>query len=130
MSARAGSGSAAGPDSHSGRPELRHKGAVSAVSRGSVGTRLETLYQLSQGFVGAGGSPVKVLPMDVGGDATSGPRLINLTQLSPCPGGAQTLSEDERLGRVYVLEEGKVSRKPVKGACCPHIIALILINVS
>lgn len=42
---------------------------------------LKTLYQLSQGFVGAEESQVKVLPEDVEGDAPFGLRLINLASV-------------------------------------------------
>lgn len=52
------------------------------MSLGFVVVLSKPVYQLSRGFVGAEGSRVKVLPKDVEGDATFGPRLINLTQLS------------------------------------------------
>lgn len=42
---------------------------------------LKTLYQLSQGFVGAEESQVKALPEDVEGDAPFGLRLINLASV-------------------------------------------------
>lgn len=60
---------------------------------------LKTLYQLSVGFVGVEGSQVNVLPKDVEGDATSGPQLIHLMQLSSSPSGPLMLSEvKERQG--------------------------------
>lgn len=55
---------------------------------------VKTLYQLSQGFVGAEGSQVKMLPKDVEGDATFGLRLIHLMQLSSSPSGPLMLSEE------------------------------------
>lgn len=60
---------------------------------------LKTLYQLSVGFVGVEGSQVNMLPKDVEGDATSGPRLIHLMRLSSSPSGPLMLSEvKERQG--------------------------------
>lgn len=65
---------------------------------------VKSLYQLSQGFVGAEGSQVKVLPKDVEGDAPFGLRLINLTQLSSYPSGPLTLSDEgKEQGRLRCL---------------------------
>lgn len=68
---------------------------------------VKSMYQLSQGFVGAEGSQVKALPKDVEGDAPFGLRLINLIQLSSYPSGPLMLSdegkEQGRLRRVFVL---------------------------
>lgn len=80
---------------------------MSLVSLGIRGYIEKTLYQLSQGFVGAEGSRVKVLPKDVEGDAPFGLQLINLTQLSSSPSPLLMLSEEgERQGlvlRLYLL---------------------------
>lgn len=55
---------------------------------------VKSLDQLSRGFVGPEGIQVKVLPKDVEGDATFGPQLINLTQLSSSPNAPLMLSEE------------------------------------
>lgn len=65
------------------------------------GRMVKSLYQLSQGFVGAEGWQVKVLPEDVEGGAPFGLQLINLTQLSSSPSAPLMLSEEgERQGLV------------------------------
>lgn len=64
---------------------------------------VKSLYQLSQGFVGAEGSQVKMLPKDVEGDATFGLRLIHLTQLSSSPSGPLMLSEEGERQRLVGL---------------------------
>lgn len=55
---------------------------------------VKTLHQLSEGFVGAEESKVKVFPKDVEGDAPFGLQLINLLHLSSAPRAQWTLSED------------------------------------
>lgn len=62
-----------------------------------------SVYQPSLGFVGAGGSGVKVLPKAVEGDATFGPRHINLTQLSSSPSGPSMPSGESEAETVVYL---------------------------
>ena len=62
---------------------------------------VKSLYWLSQGFVGAKESQVKVLPKDVKGDAPFGLQLINLMHLSFTPHAPLMLPEDGKRRRFH-----------------------------